>query len=124
MAAVTDLDAVTDPVPTGTQEAGDPPVTRTRGIGLVPSASLITGGALGAAWFWIPLAILVVGITSIPSVIGFILAAVVFIYLMRGVDHVEGCAVKRCSAWASGFRRGGCHRTPASNVGPTSCGSM
>ncbi|MDZ4265277.1 MAG: histidine kinase [Mycobacterium sp.] len=89
MAAVTDLDAVTDPVPTGTQESGDPPVTGTRGIGLVPSASLITGGALGAVWFWIPLAILVVAITSIPSVIGFVLAAVVFIYLMRGVDHVE-----------------------------------
>ncbi|PRC48736.1 sensor histidine kinase, partial [Mycobacterium sp. ITM-2017-0098] len=45
--------------------------------------------ALAMVWFWIPLAILVIGISSIPSVIGFLLAGVVFVYLMRGVDHVE-----------------------------------
>ena len=40
-------------------------------------------------WFWIPLSILIVAVSSIPSVIGFLLAGVVFIYLMRGVDRVE-----------------------------------
>ena len=40
-------------------------------------------------WFWIPLAILIIGISSIPSGIGFALSVVVFVYLMRGVEHVE-----------------------------------
>lgn len=60
-----------------------------RRIGLVPSASMVTGGALGAIWFWIPLTILIIGISSIPSVLGFLVAAVVFVYLMRGVERVE-----------------------------------
>ena len=89
MAAVTDFDAVTDPHPAVVPEPADVPQPHTRAIGLVPSASLITGGAIGTVWFWIPLAILVIGISSIPSVIGFLLAGVVFIYLMRGVDHIE-----------------------------------
>lgn len=58
-------------------------------IGLVPTASMITGAALALVWFWIPLSIMVIGFSSIPSVIGFALAAVVFIYLMRGVEWVE-----------------------------------
>ena len=62
------------------------PVRRT---GLVPSASMITGAAIGLVWFWIPLGLLIVGISSIPSIIGFALAAVVFVYLIRGVDRVE-----------------------------------
>jgi signal transduction histidine kinase len=61
----------------------------TRRIGVVPSASMLTGGAVGVIWLWIPLTILIVGISSIPSVVGFALAAVVFVYLMRGVDRVE-----------------------------------
>jgi signal transduction histidine kinase len=60
-----------------------------RTIGLVPTASMITGAAIALVWFWIPLSILVIGISSIPSGIGFVLAAVVFIYLMRGVEWVE-----------------------------------
>ncbi len=50
---------------------------------------MITGGAIASVWFWIPLAILIIGISSIPSVIGFAIAGVVFIYLMRGIDHLE-----------------------------------
>lgn len=50
---------------------------------------MIVGAAIGAVWFWIPLTILIVAITSIPSVIGFAIAGVVFIYLMRGVEQIE-----------------------------------
>ena len=50
---------------------------------------MITGAALATFWFWVPLAIFIAGITSIPSGVGFALAAVVFIYLMRGVNWVE-----------------------------------
>ncbi|WP_199178129.1 sensor histidine kinase [Mycobacterium hubeiense] len=60
-----------------------------RNLGLVPTASMITGAAIALVWFWIPLSILIIGISSIPSVIGFVLAVVVFIYLMRGVEWVE-----------------------------------
>ncbi len=63
--------------------------TPARHIGVVPTASMITGGAVAVVWLWIPLTILVVGISSIPSVIGFALAAVVFVYLMRGVEWLE-----------------------------------
>lgn len=83
------MTAVTDPGPVVVQEPADAPAPRTLAIGLVPSASMITGAAIATVWFWIPLAILVIGISSIPSVIGFVLTGVVFIYLMRGVDHVE-----------------------------------
>ncbi|MDF2825161.1 MAG: nreB 2, partial [Mycobacterium sp.] len=57
--------------------------------GVVPTASMFTGAAFATFWFWIPLAIFVLGVTSIPSGIGFAVAAVVFIYLMRAVDRVE-----------------------------------
>ncbi|GFG51464.1 sensor histidine kinase [Mycolicibacterium agri] len=60
-----------------------------RRIGVVPTASLITGAVVALVWLWIPVTILVVGITSIPSVIGFAVAVVVFVYLMRGVEWVE-----------------------------------
>ena len=63
--------------------------TPARHIGLVPTASMITGGAVAVVWLWIPLTILIVGISSIPSVIGFALAVVVFVYLMRGVEWLE-----------------------------------
>lgn len=90
MPAVTDTTAVTDEIPVNMPEPADavPPPT-TRAISAAASASLLTGGALAVVWFWIPLAILVIGISSIPSIIGFVVAGVVFIYLMRGVDHVE-----------------------------------
>jgi signal transduction histidine kinase len=61
----------------------------TRHLGLVPTASMVAGAAVASVWFWIPLAIFIIGISSIPSVIGFALFAVVFIYLMRGVEWVE-----------------------------------
>lgn len=64
-------------------------VARPRNIGVVPAASMVTGAAIAVVWFWIPLAIMVIGVSSIPSVIGFLLAGVVFIYLMRGVEWVE-----------------------------------
>ncbi|PEG40024.1 sensor histidine kinase [Mycolicibacterium agri] len=50
---------------------------------------MITGAVVALVWLWIPVTILVVGITSIPSVIGFAVAVVVFVYLMRGVEWVE-----------------------------------
>lgn len=63
--------------------------SHSRRIGVVPSASMLTGAAIGVLWFWIPLTILIVAISSIPSVIGFLVAGVVFIYLMRGVNWIE-----------------------------------
>ena len=35
------------------------------------------------------MSLLIIGVSSIPSVIGFVLAAVVFVYVIRGVDRVE-----------------------------------
>ena len=90
MPAVTDAYADTDTAPVDLPDPAEPaPPPRTREISFAASASLLTGGAIAMVWFWIPLAILVIGISSIPSVIGFFLAGVVFIYLMRGVDHLE-----------------------------------
>ena len=95
--------------------AGEPH-RRPRPIGVVPTASLIAGGALAVVWFWIPLGIVVLGISSIPSIIGFVVAAVLFIYLMRGIDWVErirseavfgmgiGVPARRLSSY-TGFQR-------------------
>ncbi|CAN5803109.1 histidine kinase [soil metagenome] len=73
--------------------ATEPATSRTRRLsphlGVVPTASMVTGAALGAVWFWIPLALLIFSVTSIPSGIGFALGAVAFIYLMRGVEWIE-----------------------------------
>lgn len=77
----------TAPIPAPDAAPDDAP--RRRQIGVVPTASMITGAALATVWFWVPLSIMVIGVSSIPSVIGFLLAAVVFIYLMRGVERVE-----------------------------------
>lgn len=60
-----------------------------RPISLAATASMVIGGAVGVIWIWIPLAILIAGISSIPSGVGFALAAIVFIYLMRGVERME-----------------------------------
>ena len=60
-----------------------------RAIGLVPSASLLAGAAIAAVWFWIPLALVIAALSSIPSVIGFLLAGVAFVYVMRGAEWVE-----------------------------------
>ena len=87
MVAVTDTspDASTAPMAAVEQAVASPP----RNIGVVPTASMITGAAIGLVWLWIPLTILIIGISSIPSIIGFALAAVVFVYVMRGVEWVE-----------------------------------
>jgi len=88
--------AVTPDVPASAptvvlDDAGAPGAvpTRPRHLGLVPSASMLTGAAVAVVWLWIPLTILIVAISSIPSVIGFVLAGIVFVYLMRGVEWVE-----------------------------------
>ncbi len=80
------------PAPPTTVDVPDTAVTEpspARHIGLVPTASMITGGAIAVVWLWIPMTIMVVGISSIPSVIGFAIAVVVFVYLMRGVEWLE-----------------------------------
>jgi hypothetical protein len=86
MVAVTDTSPNATPTPDAVDEAVAPPA---RNIGVVPTASLLTGAAIATVWFWIPLTILIIGISSIPSGIGFALSVVVFVYLMRGVEHVE-----------------------------------
>ena len=58
-------------------------------IGFVPSASMITGATIATVWLWVPIMIVIFGIMSIPSVIGFALAVIVFVYLMRGVEWLE-----------------------------------
>ena len=89
---------------------------KARHLGVVPTASMILGAAIAAVWLWVPLTILIVGLSSIPSVIGFLLAAIVFVYLMRGVEWVErvrseavfgigiGVPARRLSHY-SGFQR-------------------
>jgi signal transduction histidine kinase len=86
MVAVTDTspDASTAPIAADSQLP-----SRARNIGVVPTASMITGAAVALVWFWIPLTIVIIGISSIPSGIGFALSVVVFVYLMRFVERVE-----------------------------------
>jgi signal transduction histidine kinase len=86
MVAVTDTSPDATPAPAAVDE---PVAAAARNIGVVPTASLLTGAAIATVWFWIPLTILIIGISSIPSGIGFALSVVVFVYLMRGVEHVE-----------------------------------
>jgi signal transduction histidine kinase len=89
MVAVTDMsphDNTAAPAPAADVDDAAAP---SRSIGVVPTASLVTGAAIAAVWFWIPLTVLIIGISSIPSGIGFALSAVVFVYMMRGVEHVE-----------------------------------
>ncbi len=87
MVAVTDTSPEAATAPIGAGEEGVTP--RVRNIGVVPTASMITGAAVGVVWLWLPLTLLIVGVSSIPSVIGFLLSGVVFIYLMRGVEWLE-----------------------------------
>jgi signal transduction histidine kinase len=83
------IDTSPDAAGIAPNDTGAPDPVRVANIGVVPTASMITGAAIGVVWFWFPLTILIVGVSSIPSVIGFLLAGVVFIYLMRGVEWVE-----------------------------------
>ncbi|MUM33287.1 sensor histidine kinase [Mycolicibacterium sp. CBMA 361] len=66
-----------------------PPAQYTRPLGVVPTASMIVGAVTGTIWFWIPLALMIITISSIPSVIGTVLGGVVFVYAVRATDHVE-----------------------------------
>ncbi|MGN7781621.1 histidine kinase [Mycolicibacterium sp. 22603] len=58
-------------------------------IGIVPTASMLTNAFLGIVWFWVPVTIVIIGVSSIFSIIGFLVSAVVFVYLMRAVEWVE-----------------------------------
>src|SRR5262245_26942090 len=86
MVAVTDMSPDATPAPAAVDGAAAP---APRNIGVAPTASLLTGAAIATVWFWIPLAVLIIGVSSIPSGIGFALSVVVFIYLIRGVEYVE-----------------------------------
>src|ERR1700712_42378 len=86
MVALTSVDkAAPAPLPATNDTVAEP----TRPIGLVPSASMLTGAAIGVIWFWLPLTILVIAVSSIPSLVGFVVAMVVFVYVMRGVARIE-----------------------------------
>lgn len=50
---------------------------------------MIAGAAIGAVWVWVPLMLVIFGISAIPTGVGFLLALVVFVYLMRGVEWLE-----------------------------------
>ena len=114
MVAVTERPSTPSPGPT--PSAAPPRASANRTIGLVPTASMIIGAAIAVVWLWIPFTLLVVGISSIPSVIGFVVAGIVFLYLMRGVEWVErirseavfgigiGVPTRRLSHY-SGFQR-------------------
>jgi signal transduction histidine kinase len=87
MAVVTDTSPDATPAPATVDGSAAAPAPRN--IGVVPTASLLTGAAIATVWFWIPLTVLIIGVSSIPSGIGFALSVVVFIYLIRGVEYVE-----------------------------------
>jgi hypothetical protein len=89
MVAVTETSPDSNPATPAAAAVDGDAAAPIRNIGLVPTASLLTGAAVATVWFWVPLTILIIGLSSIPSVIGFALSAVVFVYLMRGVEHVE-----------------------------------
>ncbi|KUI11600.1 histidine kinase [Mycobacterium sp. GA-1285] len=81
--------AVTDPTVEPTRADTVTTPTLGRRIGVVPSASFIAGAAIGVVWLWVPIAIAILGITLIPTVIGFVVAAIAFLYLMRGAEWLE-----------------------------------
>src|SRR4029078_12909435 len=66
--------------------------------------------AVASVWLWVPLTILVVGISSIPSVVGFAIAVVVFVYLMRGVQWLE--RIRSAAVFSMGIG------VPARNISP------
>ncbi|OBG83601.1 histidine kinase [Mycobacterium sp. E136] len=60
-----------------------------RRIGLLPSASLLVGAVIAIVWLWFPSMIVLIGFATIPTVIGFLVAVVLFVYLMRGAQWLE-----------------------------------
>lgn len=91
-------DQVAEPI---TAETATPSTIRR--IGLVPSASMIVGAAIGTVWLQLAINLVIVGlwlpvvidpryhraVIFVPSGLGFALAFVSFVYLMRGVGWVE-----------------------------------
>jgi hypothetical protein len=51
MVAVTDMSPDATPAPAAVDE---PVAAPARNIGVVPTASLLTGAAIATVWFWIP----------------------------------------------------------------------
>jgi hypothetical protein len=84
MVAVADQEQEAEPIMADTTTS---PMLRR--IGFAPSASMIAGAAIAAVWLWVPIMIAIFGISAIPSVIGFAVAVVVFVYLMRGAEWLE-----------------------------------
>jgi len=60
-----------------------------RRIGFGPSASLIAGAAIGVVWVWVPIMLVIFGVSALPTVIGTAIAVVVLVYLMRAVEWLE-----------------------------------
>ncbi|AEV70968.1 signal transduction histidine kinase [Mycolicibacterium rhodesiae NBB3] len=81
---VTLADQKAEPV---TADTTTPPAPRRIGFG--PSASLIAGAVIGAVWIWVPIMLVIFGISALPTVIGSAIALVVFVYLMRAVGWLE-----------------------------------
>jgi signal transduction histidine kinase len=86
VAVISDIPVdTTDDFPVGPKR-----LTRIRQhLGVVPSASMMAGAAIGVVWFWIPLTFLIIGVSSIPSVVGFLAAGIIFVYLIRAAERVE-----------------------------------
>ena len=92
-------------------------------FGVVPTASMITGAAVARGVVLDSVDHLVVGISSIPSVIGFVLAVVVFIYLMRGVEWLERIRSEAVFGMGIPVPPRACRTTPGSSAGRTRSGS-
>ncbi|WP_029118227.1 MULTISPECIES: sensor histidine kinase [unclassified Mycobacterium] len=84
VATATDPASVEPTHPTTT-----PAVQRASDLGVVPTSSMIVGAVTGMIWFWIPLSLLILAVTSIPSVIGTVFGGLVFVYAVRATDRVE-----------------------------------
>ncbi|MFV9632072.1 sensor histidine kinase [Mycobacterium neumannii] len=79
--------AVTNPdVESVMTDATQPAIRR---IGVLPSASMIVGAVAAAVWLWLYVMIVIVGIWLVPSVVGFALALLMFVYLTRGAEWLE-----------------------------------
>ncbi|OBB38516.1 histidine kinase [Mycobacterium sp. 852002-51961_SCH5331710] len=60
-----------------------------RRIGVLPSASMVVGAVAAAVWLWLYVMIVIVGIWLVPSVVGFAVALLMFVYLTRGAEWLE-----------------------------------
>lgn len=60
-----------------------------RRIGVLPSASMVVGAVAATIWLWLYVMIVIVGIWLVPSVVGFAVALLMFVYLTRGAEWLE-----------------------------------